>query len=264
MSRYTLRRTRLGDGEETTTYVVRHRLAGLSVGVHVFRQARRLDHWCHKHDVREAVVGGFYLRDPFRPLGDVWCAGEHVAGTPFVGAYRDLRPALDATDGRLEIAPRGALPERPEGDLLQAGPLLVADGEIAFDGSDREGFTAGAAQFDSDITDGRHPRAAVGIAEKHLVVLVCDGRRSRTRRRAVDARARRHDARARLPRGDEPGRRRLGHARPPRSPAQPPLQRAGPGGAGLAADRQRAPVQLTGSASATRTRLRSSSAITGP
>ena len=180
MSRYTLRRTRLGDGEETTTYVVRHRLAGLSVGVRVFRQARRLDHWCHKHDVHEAVVGGFYLRDPFRPLGDVWCGGEHAAGTPFLPAFRDLRPALHATDGRLEIAPRGELPERPEGDLLQAGPLLVAEGEIAFDGADREGFTEGAAQFDSDITDGRHPRAAVGIAEKHLVVLVCDGRRSRT------------------------------------------------------------------------------------
>ena len=88
MSRYTLRRTRLGDGEETTTYVVRHRLAGLSVGVHVFRQARRLDRWCHKQDVHEAVVGGFYLRDPFRPLGDVWCGGEPAAGTPFLPAYR--------------------------------------------------------------------------------------------------------------------------------------------------------------------------------
>lgn len=180
MTRYTLRRTRLGDGLETTTYVVRHPLAGLRVGVHRFRQARRLDHWCHKHGVLEAVVGGFYLRDPFRPLGELWCDGEPAPGTTFLPAYRGLRPALHAIDGRLEIAPRADLPDRPAGDLLQAGPLLVADGEVAFDAdSDREGFRAGAAQFDSDITDGRHPRAAVGIAEKHLVVLVCDGRRSR-------------------------------------------------------------------------------------
>ena len=179
MSRYTLRRTRLGDGLETTTYVVRHPLAGLRVGVHVFRQARRLDHWCSKHDVHEAVVGGFYLRDPFRPLGEAWCAGEEVPGTPFLPAYRGLRPALHTDGDRVEIAPRAQFPRRPSGDLLQAGPLLVADGEIAFDDSDREGFTAGAVQFDSDITDGRHPRAAVGIADKHLVVLVCDGRRSR-------------------------------------------------------------------------------------
>ena len=178
-SRYTLRRTRLADGHETTTYVVRHTLAGLRVGVHVFRQARRLDRWCSKRGVQEAVVGGFYLRDPFRPLGEVWCAGEEVAGTAFLSAYYGLRPALHAGDGRPEIAPRADLPRRPPGDLLQAGPLLVADGEIAFDDSDREGFRAGAAQFDSDITDGRHPRAAVGIAEKHLVVLACDGRRSR-------------------------------------------------------------------------------------
>ena len=35
----------------------------------LFRQPRRLDHWCNKHGGKEAIVGGFYLRDPFRPLG---------------------------------------------------------------------------------------------------------------------------------------------------------------------------------------------------
>ena len=147
--------------------------------MHVFRQARRLDHWCHKHDVHEAVVGGFYLRDPFRPLGDVWCAGEHAEGTPFLPATAASARRCTRTTGGWRSRRAARSPQRPEGDLLQAGPLLVADGEIAFDGTDREGFTAGAAQFDSDITDGRHPRAAIGIAEKHLVVLVCDGRRSR-------------------------------------------------------------------------------------
>ncbi|HEX5621306.1 MAG TPA: phosphodiester glycosidase family protein, partial [Solirubrobacteraceae bacterium] len=34
-------------------------------------------------------------------------------------------------------------------------------------------------QFDSDITDGRHPRAAIGIGDSTLWVLACDGRRSR-------------------------------------------------------------------------------------
>ena len=45
-------------------------------------------------------------------------------------------------------------------------------------GSDREGFSSGAGQFDSDITEGRHPRAAVGLGDGHLVTLTCDGRRS--------------------------------------------------------------------------------------
>ena len=41
---------------------------------------------------------------------------------------------------------------------------------------DREGFTAGSVQFDSDIRDGRHPRAALGIDDDRIVAVVCDGR----------------------------------------------------------------------------------------
>ena len=57
--------------------------------------------------------------------------------------------------------------------------MLVADGRIFFDAVvDREGFSAGAGQFDSDITDGRHPRAALGVSSEWLVSVACDGRRS--------------------------------------------------------------------------------------
>ena len=80
---------------------------------------------------------------------------------------------------------RGALaaladaPEPPRGDLVQAGPLLVADGAVVFaEGEDREGFSEGAGQFDSDITDGRHPRAALGVAGDEVIAVACDGRRS--------------------------------------------------------------------------------------
>ena len=46
------------------------------------------------------------------------------------------------------------------------------------DGEDREGFSAGAGQFDSDITVGRHPRCALGVNETELLAVCCDGRRS--------------------------------------------------------------------------------------
>ena len=50
---------------------------------------------------------------------------------------------------------------------------------IVFDAGDyRKGFSAGAGQFDSDITDGRYPRAALGSSSDSLVALACDGRRS--------------------------------------------------------------------------------------
>jgi exopolysaccharide biosynthesis protein len=62
---------------------------------------------------------------------------------------------------------------------VQAGPLLVADGTVVFDlDEDREGFSAGAGQFDSDISDGRYPRAALAISPESLIALACDGRRS--------------------------------------------------------------------------------------
>jgi Phosphodiester glycosidase len=176
---YSLRRDRLADGVETTVYVVRYRRAGLRPRVRVFRQPRRLDYWCAKHRVLEAVVGGFYRRDPFRPLGEVRVDGREVGGERFHAPYDDVRPALHATDAGTRIARRDALPGAPEGDLLQAGPLLVEDGRIAFEPeSDAEGFSAGSDQFDSDITSGRHPRAAIGIGDGHVTVVSCDGRRS--------------------------------------------------------------------------------------
>ena len=176
---YTLRRDRLADGVETTVYVVRYRREGLSVGVELFRQPRRLDHWCSKHEVGEAVVGGFYLREPFRPLGELWVEGHEVRGEHFHAPHDAVRPAIHATGAEVRIARRDALPERPEGDLLQAGPLLVENGRIAFDPEDdAEGFSAGSDQFDSDITAGRHPRAAIGLGDGHVTVVSCDGRRS--------------------------------------------------------------------------------------
>jgi exopolysaccharide biosynthesis protein len=80
----------------------------------------------------------------------------------------------------VSLVERDDAPSRPEGDLLQAGPLLVAGGAVVFDSdADREGFSAAAGQFDSDITQGRHPRAALGVSETSLVTVACDGRRSR-------------------------------------------------------------------------------------
>jgi exopolysaccharide biosynthesis protein len=83
-------------------------------------------------------------------------------------------------DGAVRLVERNAAPEQPAGDLVQAGPLLVVDGTIVFDADDdREGFSAGAGQFDSDITDGRYPRAALGVSSESLIAVACDGRRSR-------------------------------------------------------------------------------------
>jgi hypothetical protein len=176
---YSLRRHHLDDGERTTIYTVRHPLERSRPRVQVFRQPRRLDHWCHRHGDKEAIVGGFYLRDPFRPLGEVVVGGGAVPSEPFAAPYGPRRATLHATDRGLRIALRADLGDVAEGDLLQAGPLLLADGRIVFDrATDHEGFSAAAGQFDSDITDGRHPRSAIGVSDRDLYLVTCDGRRT--------------------------------------------------------------------------------------
>jgi phosphodiester glycosidase len=176
---YSLRRHHLADGERTTIYIVRHARERSRPRVQLFRQPRRLDHWCNKHGHREAIVGGFYLRAPFRPLGEVVTGGRALASEPFAAPYGPRRATLHVRDGAIRIGRRETLGDVGDGDLLQAGPMLVADGRIVFDrGEDHEGFSAASGQFDSDITDGRHPRAAIGVSERDLHLVTCDGRRS--------------------------------------------------------------------------------------
>jgi hypothetical protein len=174
---YELTRIRLGDGWETTVYLVRHPLATTAVRLVVFPKTRRLDHWCAANDVPEAIVAGFFLRDPYRPLGEVRIDGTVVPYEPIAAPWGPLRGCVHV-DGGVRIAARRELPDEPPGHLLQAGPLLVSGGRSLIDGEDREGFSAGAEQFDSDITEGRHPRCALGLNQTELLAVCCDGRRS--------------------------------------------------------------------------------------
>jgi hypothetical protein len=176
---YLLWRHPLADGEVTTMYAVRYpRLSTRARVVH-FPRPERLDVWCRRNGVEEAVVGGFFLRDPYRPLGDLWIGGRRVDHEPVAAPYAARRASVVVDGGEIRLMERGAAPARPRGDLVQAGPLLVADGAVVVDaGDDREGFSAGAGQFDSDITDGRYPRAALGVSGEWLVTVACDGRRS--------------------------------------------------------------------------------------
>ena len=176
---YHLWRQTLGDGEVTTVYAVTHPSRSTRVRVVHFPSPQRLDVWCAANGIDEAVVGGFFLRDPYRPLGEVWIEGRPVEHEPVAGPYGPQRGSVVVDDGGVLLVDRAAAPPRPVGDLLQAGPLLVSGGTIVFDGADdREGFTADVAQFDSDITVGRYPRAALGVSRERLVAVACDGRRS--------------------------------------------------------------------------------------
>jgi len=171
------RRVSLPDGASTTCHVAIFPLDRLRVRVVSLPERETLVHWCRRSGVDHAIVGGFFVRPHNAPLGQLRIAGAEADHVPFLAPWGDVRACMhiDAA-GRMRIARRPDLPAAPDGDLLQAGPLLVRDGVSVIDGLDTEGFTAGASQFDSDISDGRHPRCALGLTDDTLLAVACDGR----------------------------------------------------------------------------------------
>jgi hypothetical protein len=174
---YQLWRRTLADGERTTIYAVRHPVDRTSVRVLFFPRTARLDVWCARRRTGDAIVAGFFMRDPYRPLGEVRVGGRAMRHEPVTEPHGPLRACVGVDGDGVRIGPRHALGD-PR-DLVQAGPLLVAGGALAFvPGEDREGFSAAAGQFDSDITAERHPRAALGASRHELLAVACDGRRT--------------------------------------------------------------------------------------
>lgn len=173
-------RVELGDGSRTNVHVVRYLRTALVPRLVVFPKPTDLVDWCSEEGIQEAVTGGFYLRDDQQLLGETWVDGKQQPSIACPAPWSDLRACLHI-DSTKEIAidSRKLLPKRPRGDLLQAGPLLVRDGMPMIDPwQDTEGFRASAEQFDSDISDGRHPRTAFGYNKDYFWSMVCDGRSS--------------------------------------------------------------------------------------
>lgn len=173
---YELLRFRTADGPETTVYLVRHPLPATRVSVVHFPEPERLDQWCAAHGHPEAMVAGFFVRDPYRPLGEARIGGRAIAHEPVPARWAAARACVHV-DGAVRLAARGELGADPPGDLIQAGPMLVRDARPVA-GGDPEGFSRGSAQFDSDITVGRYPRCALGVGDGELLAVSCDGRRS--------------------------------------------------------------------------------------
>jgi Phosphodiester glycosidase len=173
-------RVTLGDGAHTTLHVASYERGAFRARVEILERPTPLVRWCEQAGVRDAVVGGFFSRPRFVPLGHVQVNGQPRPSLPFDPPWGDVRACVQITDDEVRIARRDQLGPAPAGDLLQAGPLLVADRQVTYvAGQDAEGFSAGAHQFDSDITCGRHPRAAFAVTGERLLLIACDGRTDR-------------------------------------------------------------------------------------
>jgi hypothetical protein len=170
-------RRELAGGSSTPVHVATFAAASTSVRVVRLRTPQRLAVWCAVRGVEHALVGGFFTRPGGVPLGELRTAGIARPHVPFDTPWGAQRACVHVAGDRVRIARRPELEREPAGDLLQAGPLLVRDGRaVVADRDDPEGFSAGARQFDSDITAGRYPRAALGVGAERLFAVACDGR----------------------------------------------------------------------------------------
>lgn len=160
----------------TTVHLARHP-PGTHVRVVALRRPEPLAAWCARRGVGEALVGGFFVRPGGQPLGELRTAGVARAHVPFAAPWQDVRACVHVDGPTVSIARRPELAAAPRGDLLQAGPLLVRGGRVVDVADDPEGFSEASHQFDSDITEGRHPRAALGRTQDGtLLAVACDGR----------------------------------------------------------------------------------------
>jgi len=167
----------LADGAVTTLWVARFERARFGLRVVALRPRATLVEWCAGNGAEHALIGGFYMRPGGLPLGDLRIDGEARENVPFDAPWGEVRACVHVDGARVALAARRDIPVEPAGDLLQAGPMLVAAGRCLIEpGRDAEGFSAGSRQFDSDITEGRHPRAAFGLGANQLIAVAADGR----------------------------------------------------------------------------------------
>jgi hypothetical protein len=170
------RRVSTGDGP-TTVHVLRLSRTDYTARVVALDPVQPLVVWCAANAVDHALIGGFYVRAGGMPLGDLRIDGQTLASVPFDSPWNQVRACVHSDRGEVSLRSRLELANTSGGDLLQAGPMLVRDGVCLIEaGTDSEGFSDGARQFDSDISAGRHPRAALGVSMTELIAVVCDGR----------------------------------------------------------------------------------------
>ncbi len=165
----------LPDGKATTIYISSFPRANTALRLAVFDEAEPLLAWCGRTQIDFAIVGGFFMRGKRLPVGEVWMRGTRIES--HLGEWAAARGTLFAYRDELRIAPRAELPAEPEGELIQAGPQLVAGGtSLIFPGAPLDSFPKTWRRTnDTDITKGRYPRTAIGYDHKRLWVVACDG-----------------------------------------------------------------------------------------
>jgi hypothetical protein len=168
----------LPDKTPINVHIARYLKYQVKPKVVVFKNHTSLFKWCEERHVNDAISGGFTMHHEQEMLGEVWTAGKQHRTVKFKSPWHNERGSVHISrHGKITIAPRYYLPPKPQGDLLQTGPLLVHKGEsMIIPGRDPEGISASSDQLDDDWTgDQRYPRGAIGANEDFIFCVAVDG-----------------------------------------------------------------------------------------
>lgn len=167
------KRVTLTAGSKTTVHIAQFDRRQVQPRIVQFEESMELLKWCNENSQAYAVNGGFFTVENGRHMGELWLGGKRIS----LGLSEFNRGCLhiDENFGCI-LERRNYLPEGACQNLIEAGPLLVKEGEVLIDDCDAEGFSSESKFFDSDISSGRHPRTVLAANEDCLWALVCEGR----------------------------------------------------------------------------------------
>ena len=160
-----------------TAVVARYTLPSWRASVRAVEPAERLEKWCGAHGIEEAHSAGFAVKPDLVPLGELRMGGKRVAHRSFTEPWDCRRGCLHVEGDQVVIVSRDELADEPDGDMLQAGPILLRERAILIHpGDDPEGFVETQREFDQDITASREPRSAIALGDGELLTIVVEGR----------------------------------------------------------------------------------------
>lgn len=172
----TKKRIVVSPGKRTTIHIAEFKRRSVRPRIVHFDKSIKLLKWCHENNQDYAVNGGFFIVKNGEHMGELWLGGKNISQS----LSEFTRGCLQISeDHECVLDRRNYLPNNPTENLIEAGPLLIKEGEILvndIDDIDHEGFSAESRFFDSDITAGRYPRTILAANEDYLWAVVCEGR----------------------------------------------------------------------------------------
>jgi hypothetical protein len=112
-SRFERLQVSLADGASTTVHLASYDARTFVPRVVMFEQPEPLVRWCRRNGVRHAVVGGFFARPQYAPLGELRIAGDAKSSVAFDHPWGSSRACVEIAGGGSGLPAGTSCPPSP-------------------------------------------------------------------------------------------------------------------------------------------------------